>query len=227
MTDVAPATRNWRVIRAGQVAYEAAWAWQRDLAAARSAGHGGDTLLLLEHPPTITLGRNADTRHILAAHDDLARHGIAVVQTNRGGDVTYHAPGQLVGYPIVKLSGYGCGVVGYVRRLEDAVIDVLATYGLGAFRIAGLTGVWLDTPQGAAKIAAIGVHVSAGGVTTHGFALNVDPDMAGFAHIVPCGIADRPVTSLATVLGSAPPMQEVTQRVLSSLQAQFAITCEE
>ncbi len=202
------------------MAYEVAWEWQRTMVADRSAGRCGDTLILLEHPLTITLGRAACAAHILRSPDELAQHGVALVQSDRGGDVTLHAPGQLVGYPILKLSGYGGGVLHYLRSLEEVIIRVLATYGLVGERVEGLTGVWV----GDAKVAAIGVKVSAGGVSSHGFALNVTPNMDAFQHIVPCGIADRGVTSLALLMGdNAPPMVEVQQRVVEQFSAVFGV----
>lgn len=222
--------------------YQRAWDWQRTLASARSAGQRDDTLLLLEHPPTITLGRAADRAHVLVDEAELARQGVALVATDRGGDVTYHAPGQLVGYPVLKLGRYRGGLLGYLRRLEATLISVLASYGIRAGRVAGLTGVWVDpatarldqtgssaaldpaTPAAhTAKIAAIGVRLSASGVTTHGFALNVAPDLAGFAQIIPCGIEDRGVTSLQALLGGAPPLDEVADRVVAAFADVFDI----
>jgi lipoyl(octanoyl) transferase len=218
------ATRECRVIPVGRIEYQAAWDWQRRLAADRSAGRCGDTLLLLEHPPTITLGRAADRSNILVASEELARRGVALVESDRGGDVTYHAPGQLVGYPILKLSRYGGGLLRYLRGLEETLIRVLASYGIAAGRVPDLTGVWVRTTDAAdaddydAKIAAIGVRLSASGITSHGFALNVAPDLRGFEQIIPCGIRQRRVTSLEYLLGSAPPLDEVAERVI----AQFA-----
>lgn len=243
---MATTTRTWRIIWAGVVPYQVAWDWQRKLAAERSAGECGDTLLLLQHPPTITLGRAAERQNVLLPLDELARRGVAVVETNRGGDVTYHAPGQLVGYPILKLSRYGGGLLGYLRNLEEALMRVLASYGIAAGRVAGLTGVWTNSRQcpaqgwvwdgGAseamlldAKVAAIGVHLSASGVTSHGFALNVAPDLGGFEQIIPCGIHECRVTSLEHLLGYAPPLAEVTERVMRRLSELFQIVpiCEE
>lgn len=210
-----------RIIQAGCLPYREAWAWQRQLAAERSAGRGDDTLLLLEHPPTITLGRKADRGNILVSADELAHQGIALVETDRGGDVTFHAPGQLVGYPIVKVSRYGASLLHYLRNLEEVLIRVLADYGLAAERIAGLTGVWL--PACNAKIAAVGVKLSASGVSTHGFALNIAPDLHGFRQIIPCGIRDREVTSMQQVLGTPPPLPEVRERVIAHFRAVFAV----
>jgi lipoyl(octanoyl) transferase len=211
------------LIDAGEVPYEQAWAWQRELVAQRAAGVREDTLLLLEHPPTITLGRGAHREHLLVAPDELARRGVALVETDRGGDVTYHAPGQIVGYPILKLSRHGGDVLRYLRDLEEVLIRALATYGLRGERAEQLTGVWV----GGAKVAAIGVRVSASGVTSHGFALNVATDLAGFGQIVPCGIRDRGVTRLAARLGAPPSMEEVRARVLDAFaevfQAEFVV----
>jgi lipoyl(octanoyl) transferase len=205
------------LIDAGEVPYEQAWAWQRELVAQRAAGAREDALLLLEHPPTITLGRGAHREHLLVAPDELARRGVALVETDRGGDVTYHAPGQIVGYPILKLSRHGGDVLRYLRDLEEVLIRALATYGLRGERAEQLTGVWVR----GAKVAAIGVRVSASGVTSHGFALNVATDLAGFGQIVPCGIRDRGVTSLAALLGAPPSMEEVRGRVLDAFAEVF------
>jgi lipoyl(octanoyl) transferase len=205
------------LIDAGEVPYEQAWAWQRELVAQRAAGAREDALLLLEHPPTITLGRGAHREHLLVAPDELARRGVALVETDRGGDVTYHAPGQIVGYPILKLSRHGGDVLRYLRDLEEVLIRALATYGLRGERTEQLTGVWVE----GAKIAAIGVRVSASGVTSHGFALNVATDLAGFGQIVPCGIRDRGVTSLVALLDAPPSMEEVRGRVLDAFAEVF------
>jgi lipoyl(octanoyl) transferase len=218
----APALRSLQLIRPGLLPYDEALALQRRLVAARSAGQAPDTLILLEHPPTITLGVRADPANLLASPAELASRGVALVPTDRGGDATYHAPGQLVGYPILKLSQHGSDLGRYVRGLEEVIIRTLADYGLAGERVPGLTGVWVHGGQ--AKVCAIGVRLSAAGVTSHGFALNVDPDMAGFRLIVPCGIADRAVTSLAELLGTAPPLAEVEGRLLAHLGAIFAVT---
>lgn len=223
-----------RVAFAGTVAYQHAWEWQQRLVAARSAGACPDTLLLLEHPPTITLGRAAHREHILTSEAELARQRVALVASDRGGDVTYHAPGQLVGYPILKLSRHGGNVLDYLRKVEETLICTLSHYGIEAGRIEGLTGVWavlpssLPAPPGdallhRAKIAAIGVRLSASGITSHGFALNVAPDMRGFAHIIPCGLRGRQVTSLEMLLGTAPPMEEVRNRVVACFAEVFGV----
>ena len=181
-----------------------------------------DYLLLLEHPHVYTLGTTADPAHVLVAPSAV---GATLVSADRGGDVTYHGPGQLVGYPIVTLPEWRDGlrdVVAYVRRLEDTLIAVLAGFGVDAHREPRLTGVWV----GSEKIAAIGVKV-ARGRTRHGFALNVDPDLSMFDHIVPCGIRDRGVTSLAAQLGTAPEMRAVVDAVVEQFAVHFGVSAEE
>lgn len=180
------------------------WAWQRQLAAARAAGQLGDLLLLLEHEHVYTLGRRGDAAHLLADEAALARLGATCHRVDRGGDITYHGPGQLVGYPIVRLRGAGRGVRAYVNALETALIAVAAAFGIAATALPGRTGVWV----GQQKLAALGIAVSRG-VAYHGFALNVAPDLSYFDRIVPCGIADAGVTSLATLLGRAVTVEEV------------------
>ena len=170
-------------------------------------GDAADTVLLLEHAPVITLGRKADPSHVVATPDQLASLGIGTLPVDRGGDVTYHGPGQLVVYPVLDLNHWKPSVGWYLRALEQVIMDLLAEYGLAGERLEGFTGVWV----GGAKVAAIGVGVHQW-VTFHGLALNVDPDMRHWACIIPCGIADKPVTSLARLLGSAPPMGEVMDR---------------
>jgi lipoic acid synthetase len=192
----------------GRVPYHEAEDLQRALHDRSAADH----LLLLEHPPTYTLGTRADPTHVLVPP---ATVGAELVHTDRGGDVTYHGPGQLVGYPIVTLPPWRDGppdVVAYVRRLEAALIEALAGFGIDAHREDGFTGVWVDD----AKIAAIGVKVAATR-TRHGFALNVDPDLSMFDHIIPCGIRDRAVTSMAAVLGEPPTMRAVTDAVTEAM----------
>jgi len=187
------------VLYLGRVAYATALQLQRTLLEMRKAGRIGNTLLLLEHPPVITLGRNAKLAHVIAPPEFLAQRGVELFEIDRGGDVTFHGPGQLVAYPIVDLRSFEpkVGAVEYVRRLEEVLIRTCSDYGIGAQRIKGLTGVWTyalrNKPE--AKIAAIGVHISRS-VTTHGFALNVSTDLDFFSLIVPCGITGRPVTSM-------------------------------
>jgi len=186
--------------------YDAALRLQEELVELRREERIGNVLLLLEHPPVLTLGRHANRANVLASDDLLASRGVTLHQINRGGDVTYHGPGQLVGYPIFDLRSFeraGSGRMGpvdFVREMEEALIRLCAVYGVRAGRIAGLTGVWVPGEDGtletsARKIGALGIHVSRG-ITSHGFAFNVTTDLRDFQLINPCGITDRPVTSL-------------------------------
>ena len=188
-----------RIIRAGVVGYREAWDWQVCIADGVRDGSQPETLLLLEHPHTYTRGRLAPDGDLLLDELTLAERGIAVVETDRGGLITYHGPGQLVAYPVIRLRGRG-GPHWYVRTLENIIINVLSDFGLDATTVEGRTGVW--TSDGQRKIAAIGVKI-AGGVAYHGFAINVDPDLAMFDGIIPCGITDRAVTSMAAELERA------------------------
>jgi lipoyl(octanoyl) transferase len=196
----------------GRIPYEEAWLLQRDLARKRATGDIPDTLLLVEHPPVFTTGkRNAEANLRLPAEG----LGAPLIVSDRGGDITFHGPGQLIAYPILGLRAAGLGVVTYVRSLEEVIIRTLHDYGIEGSLECGLTGVWI----GNEKIAAIGVRVSRPGgagaawVTTHGLALNVDVDLAWFERIVPCGIADRGVTSMQRLLGEAPRMEQVSERL--------------
>jgi lipoyl(octanoyl) transferase len=186
----------------GRVGYDEGLRLQAEMAGQVAGGRTGNVLLLLEHPPVLTLGRNAKRANILASYEFLKRRGVTVHEINRGGDVTYHGPGQLVGYPIFDLrtlrteSGGRMGPVDFVRRMEEALIRLCGRFGVKAGRICGLTGVWCSADGGAErKIGAIGIHV-ARGITSHGFAFNVTTDLREFELIVPCGIADHAVTSL-------------------------------
>ena len=190
--------RELEVRRLGLVPYGEALRIQRDLVEDRRAGRVPDLLLLLQHPHVLTLGvrRDGGRSHVLATPGRLEELGVEVFETGRGGDVTYHGPGQVVGYPILDLRPDRCDVHRYVRDLEEVMIRVTAGYGVAAGRVAGLTGAW----AGAEKIGAIGVRISRW-ITSHGFAYNVNTDLSFFNLIVPCGIADRGVTSLARLLG--------------------------
>lgn len=170
-------------------------------------GKAGEALYLLEHTPVFTLGRKADEAHLLKSRDALANMGIDVLEADRGGDVTYHGPGQLVAYPILDLRRRRQSIPWYLRKLEEVIIGFLAEYGLEGGRIEGYTGVWVE----GAKVAAIGIGIH-NWVTFHGVAINIDPDMSHFQLIVPCGIPDKPVTSLKLLLGEAPPMTSVFER---------------
>jgi lipoyl(octanoyl) transferase len=191
-----------QVLQLGAVDYGTTLKLQETLVELRKQGRIADTLLLLEHPPVITLGRNAKMQNIVAAPEFLAERGIEVVEINRGGDVTFHGPGQLVGYPIVDLRGYTprLGAVEFVRKLEETLIRTCGEFHIPTGRVPGLTGVWTEGLD-QKKVAAIGVHISRG-ITSHGFALNVTVDLEYFKLIVPCGIADKPVTSMEQELGA-------------------------
>lgn len=219
MAEVAQEAASITVIEAGRVGYAEAEKMQAELVRRRQAGEIADVLLLLEHPPVVTLGRNARAENLLLAPEALAARGVEVAECDRGGDVTYHGPGQLVGYPILDLRAcprpaflppragrLELGPVDYVRSLEEVLLRVAEEGGVPARRIPGLTGVWTQA-EPAEKLAAIGVHI-ARGVTSHGFALNVNADLGGFELIVPCGIRDRGVTSLARASGRAWTLEE-------------------
>ena len=206
------------VRRLGRVSYADALDLQQRLVQERKAGTIPDQLLLLEHPPVITLGVKArhDRSHVLATEAVLAARGVELFESGRGGDVTYHGPGQLVGYPILDLKPDRCDVHRYVRDLEEVLIRAAAAFGVEATRVAGLTGVWVGTE----KLAAIGVRISRW-ITSHGFALNVGTDLADFELIVPCGIRERGVTSLERVLGRTVEPAAVEDAVVTAFAATF------
>jgi lipoyl(octanoyl) transferase len=204
------------VRRLGRVAYARGLELQAELVAERQAGRLPDQLLLLEHDPVFTLGRNAQAQNILLPAEALRERGFEVFETGRGGDVTYHGPGQLVGYPIIDLAPDRRDVHRYVRDLEEVMLRTCADYGLAASRVAGLTGAWL----GDEKIGAIGVRI-ARWVTSHGFAFNVGTDLAAFDLIVPCGIRGRGVTSLERKLGRPVPLAQVMDHVAAHFAAVF------
>jgi lipoate-protein ligase B len=204
------------VRRLGQVGYHEAWALQRELVAARGAEEIPDTLVLLEHPPTITLGRSGAAAHLLGSEAELEGRGVEFVRTDRGGDITFHGPGQIVGYAIVDLDSRDRDLHRYLRDLEAVVIGALSEFGIRAGRAAGLTGVWV----GDAKVAAIGIRVSRW-VTHHGFALNVDTDLSYFDLIVPCGLADRRVTSMEALLGRSVGREAVETALGRAFEAVF------
>ncbi|OFW27831.1 MAG: lipoyl(octanoyl) transferase [Acidobacteria bacterium RIFCSPLOWO2_02_FULL_65_29] len=201
--------REIQVRRLGRVSYLQALEMQRALVEDRRAGSVGDLLLLLDHPPVLTVGvrRHSGRSHVLAAPEELAARGIEVYETGRGGDVTYHGPGQVVGYPIVDLKPDRQDVHRYLRDLEEVIIRVAGDFGIEAARVAGLTGVWV----GPEKLAAIGVRISRW-ITSHGFAMNVTTDLDDFDLIVPCGIDGKGVTSLAR-LGCRATAAEVEDRI--------------
>ena len=198
---------------------------QQALVEDRRAGRIPDTLLLLEHPPVITLGvrTRGQVSNIVASAEELETRGVEVFETGRGGDVTYHGPGQLVGYPILDLRPDRCDVHQYVRDLEEALLVAVRRFGVSATRVVGLTGVWVGPPGREEKLAAIGVRISRW-ITSHGFALNVATDLRNFKLIVPCGIADRGVTSLDRLTGRQVPMTEVEEAVSDAFGAVFGRT---
>src|SRR6266545_3161848 len=196
-------------IRMGVVPYPDALALQKRLEAARQEDRVPDVLLLLEHPPTYTRGRRSTPDELPMGEAWYGAQGIEVLDTDRGGRVTYHGPGQLVGYPVVSLRPYGDDVHEYIRRIERLVVTVLGTYGIAAGPVEGLTGVWTAERR---KIASIGIHVSRG-VTTHGFAVNVNNDLQPFEWIVPCGIDHCRMSSVARELGAAQDLNELVSRV--------------
>jgi lipoyl(octanoyl) transferase len=217
MPDVAASTpRALAVRRLGRIPYSRGLEIQAQLVAERQAGAIPDQLLLLEHDPVFTLGRNARAENVLFPEAALRERGFEVHETGRGGDVTYHGPGQVVGYPILDLSPDRRDVHRYVRDLEEVMIRALSDYGVAAGRIGGLTGTWV----GREKIGAIGVRISRW-VTSHGFALNVSTDLAPFGLIVPCGIRDKGVTSLERLLGRPVALADVMDRLSAHFLAVF------
>ncbi|MEP0814281.1 MAG: lipoyl(octanoyl) transferase LipB [bacterium] len=208
-----------KLIDLGRMKYGDALALQKEFLAKRIAGKCGDTLLLVEHEPVITLGRHADAQHILASKEALAKFGIGVFQIERGGDVTYHGPGQQVGYPIFNIREMGLSLHDYLRLLEETMIVALSAFGLSAHRISGLTGVFVDD----AKLVAIGIAVKKW-VTFHGFAFNVNPNMHHFELIVPCGIREHPVGSLSGALGETKSLSDLRPHLISAFERVFGIT---
>jgi lipoyl(octanoyl) transferase len=202
-------------VHPGRLPYASAVTLQETLLARRQLG-GEDFLILLEHPAVITLGRRSRTEHLLVSPDELARRGIELAESGRGGDVTFHGPGQLVGYPIVDLNRFGRDLHAYLRRLEDVLLLTLSAFGVLGERIPGKTGVWVA----GAKVASIGVGVRRW-VSWHGFALNISTDLSGFTAIVPCGLPDVSMTTLERILGRAVSIEEVEDQIIASFSAVF------
>ena len=202
-----------------QMGYVEAWGLQKELAARRALDRGADILLLLEHPHTYTFGSRGRRahEHLLVSRPELEAAGIAVLDVDRGGDVTYHGPGQLVGYPILRLADYQLDAVQYMRALEEVLITVVVGYGLPAIRTRHLTGVWV----GDTKVAAIGTKVDVNGITQHGFALNVTTDLSYFAKIIPCGIRNKGVSSLASLIGQDVAPADVVQQTVAAFGQVF------
>lgn len=202
------------VVQLGLIGYQAAYGLQRRVVAARKSGSVPNVLLLCEHPHVITLGRNGKPEHLRASANLLKQMNVEFHPTDRGGDITYHGPGQLVGYPILDLSEIRRDVAWYVRSLEEAMIRATAGLGIASMRIPGLTGVWVDQPAAAPeKLAAIGVHLSRW-VTSHGFAYNISTDLRYFDLIVPCGIPDKRATSLERLLARSVQREEVEPQIV-------------
>ena len=201
----------------GSVPYRDAWDLQRRLAQDVREGREPDTLLLLEHPHVFTMGRQATLDHVLWDEEERARRSVDLVWCDRGGDVTYHGPGQLVGYPILRLDRHGGDILLHLRRLEESVISYLGTLGITAEAVPGYTGVW----SGGGKVAAIGVKLSRG-VVTHGFALNLTADLGYFRGIVPCGIDDREVTTVERLGGGSVPVEQAATDYVEHFNATFS-----
>jgi len=220
----------------GSVPYQQAWDLQAQLAGQIAAGEIPPTLLLLEHPHTFTFGRRGQAANLLWSESELKQRGVALYWVDRGGDVTYHGPGQLVGYPLMPLNINGlvastqaepstlprADYIGYLRKLEQVLIQALYQFGVKGERIKNLTGVWVN----GAKIAAIGVKVDSHGITRHGFALNVTPDMSYWDGIIGCGLSGYSITSLAVLHSTPPTMSQVIQAVIAAFEDVFAVTCQ-
>lgn len=213
------------VCRLGQLDYLLAWEMQQHLVQAHTESTQRDTLLLLEHPHTYTLGSSGKMEHLLLNEAEREARGVTVHRVNRGGDITYHGPGQLVGYPIISLAATGTrlktDVISYVRQLEQTLIHALANFGIAAEPLPGYTGVWVDVAGVLSKVAAIGVRVNAQRMTMHGFALNVNTDLSYFEGIIPCGIDDKPVTSMQAILGHPVDIEEVRYSIESAFASVF------
>jgi lipoyl(octanoyl) transferase len=210
----------------GRMSYAEAWALQKRVVAARKASTIEDVLLLCEHPHVITQGRNGKREHLLASEHVLRQKGVEFHATDRGGDITYHGPGQIVGYPILNLGAIRRDVVWYVRMLEEAMIQTTAEFGVAAKRVEGKTGIWVKNGNAEEKLGAIGVHISRW-VTSHGFAYNVSTDLRYFELIVPCGIVDCKATSLEKLLGRSVKREEIAPRIAAHLGEVFGLELKE
>ncbi len=212
----------------GLLSWSDAYALQQRIVAARKTGAIGDVLLFCEHPHVITLGRNASQKNLLASENVLRQKNVELRETNRGGDITYHGPGQIVGYPILNLDPIRRDVHWYVRALEETMIRASADFGITAYRIPGKTGIWVQPPGNIPeeKLAAIGVHISRW-VTSHGFAFNVSTDLRYFDLIIPCGIADRKATSLEKLLHRNVPLDEAKPHLMHHFSELFSLTPQE
>src|SRR3989454_10385287 len=218
--------KNCQMVDLGLMGYAEAWALQKRLVAARKANAIEDVLLLCEHPHVITQGRNGKREHLLASEHVLQQKGVEFHATDRGGDITYHGPGQIVGYPILNLGAIRRDVVWYVRMLEEVMIRATLEFGITAERVEGKTGIWVRAGNTEEKVAAIGVHISRW-VTSHGFAYNVSTDLRNFDLIVPCGIAECKATSLEKLLGRSVEEKEVSPRIAKHLGELFGLELRE
>ncbi len=218
--------KTCQIVDLGLIGYAEAWALQKRVVAARKSAAIEDVLLLCQHPHVITQGRSGKRENLLASEHILKQKGVEFHATDRGGDITYHGPGQIVGYPILNLGAIRRDVVWYVRMLEETMIRATAEFGIAAERIAGKTGIWVGSGGAEEKLAAIGVHISRW-VTSHGFAYNVSTDLRFFDLIVPCGIADRKATSLDKLLGRSVQPNEVTPRIANHLGEVFGLEMKE
>jgi lipoyl(octanoyl) transferase len=217
-----------KIINLGLSDYQSTWDLQKKLFDQRLKDEIGDVLILCEHPHTYTVGKNGvDTlsKHLLMNQEELAQNGISVFEIDRGGDITYHGPGQIVGYPILNLNNYYRDVHRYLRDIEEVIIRSLSEFGINGKRIDRITGVWIDTPQGPEKICAIGVKVSRW-ITMHGFALNVTTNLDYFNGIVPCGLSDKTVTSMEKILDQKVGVGEVESVVIKNFGRVFKVTAE-
>jgi len=210
------------ILNLDTVPYEEAFDLQKRLVEMRSQDAINDTLILLEHPPVFTVTRKATLNNVLASPDELKEKGISLCKTNRGGDITYHGPGQLVGYPIMDLKDYGKDLHKYIRTIEEMIIRVLIDYGVSAHRDKVHPGVWVENE----KIAAIGIAVKSSWTTMHGFAFNINPDLNHYSLIVPCGITDKGVTSLSKLLGKPISRQGVSDRLVHHYQELFNLNAK-
>ena len=205
------------------VPYEEAFELQKRMVEMRAQDTINDTLILLEHPPVLTVTRKATLKNILVSPEELEEKGISLCHTNRGGDITYHGPGQLVGYPIMNLKAHGKDLHGYVRNIEEIIIKLLKDYTITAHRDKNNPGVWV----GEEKIAAVGIAVKSSWTTMHGFSFNINPDLSHYSLIVPCGISDKGVTSLARLLGKTISRKDVCEKLIQHYGEVFNLTTRE
>ena len=208
------------ILNLDTIPYEEAFDLQKRLVEMRSQDNINDILILLEHPPVLTVTRKATLKNVLASPDELKEKGISLCKTNRGGDITYHGPGQLVGYPIMDLKEHGKDLHKYIRNIEEMIIKLLRDYDISAHRDKNNPGVWV----GKEKIAAIGIAVKSSWTTMHGFSLNINPDLNHYSLIVPCGITDKGVTSLSKLLGKSINQKEVRERLIQHFQEVFNLS---